>query len=154
MMYYTFRAETKIPTCTFTIMNTNLYTKTTPLTAVRTIAQIRVLTARGWQLQPGNILLLIFEWLFYLLAVVWIAAAIALNEAMLIALLQDMQDTTLQIKGGAVEMGMVIYMAVKIMMAVLGLFSLAVGLLLRKWHRKNKVLAKVHALTETFVAKA
>lgn len=133
-------------------MNTNLYTTKTPPDALRTLAQIRVLTSRGWHLQIGNVLLLAFEWLFYLIAMIWIVAAIMLNETMLINILSDMQDSTLQAKGSTIEIGMMIHMAIKVLMAVLGLFSLAVGLLLRKWHRKNKVLARVHALTENFVA--
>jgi hypothetical protein len=132
-------------------MNTNLYTTKTPPDALRTLAQIRVLTSRGWHLQIGNVLLA-FEWLFYLLAAVWIVAAIMLNEAMLTGILQDLQENTQQGKSSMVEAGPMIYMMVKMLMAVLGLFSLAVGLLLRKWHRKNKVLARVHALTENFVA--
>jgi hypothetical protein len=131
-------------------MNTNLYTTKTPPDALHALAQIRVLTSRGWHMQIGNILLA-FEWLFYLLAAIWIVAAIMLSETTLTGILQDLQENTLQVKDNTPEPGAMFYMAVKILMAVLGLFSLAVGLLLRKWHRKNKLLAKVHALTENFV---
>jgi len=133
-------------------MNTNLYTTKTPPDALRTLAQIRVLTSRGWHLQIGNVLLLACEWLFYVLAAIWIIAAIMLNETTLISILHDMEGATLQAPTDTVEAGLMVSMAIKVLMAVLGLFSLAVGLLLRKWHRKNKVLARVHALTEYFIA--
>lgn len=135
------------------IMKTNLYTTKTPPDALRTIAQIRVLTARGWHLPSGNIMLLCFEWLFYIIAAVWLAAAVFFNEEILLDMLGNRPgcaftgDTSLAAT-------VAVQQVIKVLMAILGLFSLAVGLLLRKWHRKNKMLMRIHRLTEQYVPSA
>lgn len=114
---------------------------------VHTLETVHQLTAPRWHAPLGRVLLLLAQLAFFLLTLGFIIAAIVLNETMILGILDDMDNTTVRITSNEMEIVVLIHTLLKIMMAVLAVFSLFIALLLRKWRRKNKLVAAVHALT-------